>query len=339
MRLSRWVSHLLVCAASIITVLTGGQARLAHAQEQGAGPATSSEYDSFLAQAVQAYEVGRFAEARSLFRRAHEIQPTARTMRTIGMCSFNLGDYIDALQNLDGSLNETRKPLSAEQRTHVAELITRSQVHVGRFRVRVSPSEAVLSVDGRAPPRLKNGELLLEPGRHELVAEADGYQPSRSTLRVEGGDGTTLEIRLEPLPAGSAPVAAASVPIRELASPASSAAAPAESGSSAQAVLGYVALGLGGAALVTFGVTAGLASAKASALEDDCEARACGPAYHDDVDGYDNLKLVSTVSLIGGLALAGTGAVLLLALPDSRPERATLTPLIGLGSIGLRGQL
>jgi tetratricopeptide (TPR) repeat protein len=56
--------------------------------------------------ALSAFENGRWAEARSDFRRAHELDPTARTLRTIGMCSFNLGDYIDAVQSLEAALED-----------------------------------------------------------------------------------------------------------------------------------------------------------------------------------------------------------------------------------------
>lgn len=343
---SRWLGQVLKCASFACWIA----ATSAHAQTPaaGSGNATdaSGEYDRFIAQALQAYDGGRFAEARSSFRRAHEIAPTARTLRTIGMCSFNLGDYVDALINLEAALADPRKPLSADQRSHANDLIARSQAHVGRFRVRLSPADAALWADGRPPPQLLSGEVLLEPGRHELSAQASGYQPSKSMLQVDGGDRTTLEIVLTPSPAasdvaGAPPGKSSIVATGEAHSPARAASSSDsnEHGARTQATLGYVALGLGVASLVAFGVTTGLAASKESSLDEHCTNRSCEPAYHDDVDTYDRYKLLSTVSLITGLVFAGTGVALLLTQAEGRSEHAAVTPMIGIGAIGLRGQL
>lgn len=342
---SRWLGQVLVCCSFgcwIVAASAYAQTPTGNATDSG-----SNEYDRYVAQALQAYDAGRFAEARSSFRRAHELAPTARTLRTIGMCSFNLGDYVDALINLEAALADTRRPLSADQRSHANELITRSQVHVGRFKVRLSPQDAVLWADGRPPPRLVSEEILLEPGRHELLAQASGHLPSRSTFQVDGGDRTTLEIVLAPSPTASGVVAASPaakstvIATNEASSPAPQASSrdSSDSGSKAQAALGYVALGVGVAGLVAFGITTGLAASKESSLDSHCNDRACEPAYHDDVDTYNRYRLLSTVSLITGLVFGATGAVLLLTQPDGPAEHAAVTPVIGVGSIGLRGQL
>jgi hypothetical protein len=332
-----WLLLFLMCA------ITGGFLTTSVlGQEVVAGPAdaTTRAYDGYIEQAIQAYDGGRWAEARSLFRRAHELAPTARTLRTMGMCSFNLGDYLDAVANLEAALSDTRKPLSPDQRASASDLIARSQANVGRFRVHLTPADAVLWVDGRPPLHLGSGEVLLEPGRHELSAQASGYQTSRSTLQVEGGDRTTLEIQLEPSPANEPLAMAKGAAAVEAASPPPAQSPPPHSAhGSTQAVLGYVALGVGGASLVAFGISTGMASSKASTLEDHCIDRACGPSYHDDVDTYNRLKVLSTASLITGAVFAVAGTLLLVTLPSDSAEHARLTPMIGLGSLGVRGQL
>jgi hypothetical protein len=204
----------------------------------------------------------------------------------------------------------------------------------------------VLWADGRPPPELGSGEILLEPGRHELLAQASGHQPNRSMLQVDGGDRTTLEIVLAPSPAASEVASMTAAQSRvtamsEAPSPATSSSPTASPsrGSSTQAVIGYLALGVGSIGLVAFGITTGLAASKESSLDAHCRNHACEPAYHDDVDTYDRYRLLSTVSLITGLAFVGTGVTLLLTQPSGRAEHAGLTPTIGIGSIGLRGQL
>jgi hypothetical protein len=342
---SRWLGQVLVCASFGCLLV----APTVHAQTPtavGSGNATdANEHDRFVAQALTAYDAGRFAEARSSFRRAHELAPTARTLRTIGMCSFNLGDYVDALINLEAALVDSRKPLSPDQRSHVTDLIARSQVHVGRFKIRLSPPDAVLWVDGRPPPQLTTDEILLEPGRHELLVQASGHQASRSMLQVDGGDRTTLEITLSPSPTATdvavAPTSAPTAAPNELPSPPATSNPPASPrrGTNTQAVLGYLALGVGGVGLVAFGVTTGLAASKESSLDAHCNNRSCEPAYHDDVDTYDRYKLLSTVSLVTGLVFAGTGVALLLTQSKAQREHAAITPMLGIGAIGVRGHL
>ena len=54
--------------------------------------------------AVAEYDAGHFQEARALFRQAHDKSPTARTLRGIGMCSFEMRDYVEAARALGASL-------------------------------------------------------------------------------------------------------------------------------------------------------------------------------------------------------------------------------------------
>jgi hypothetical protein len=316
--------------------------------------ADDAAYDNFISEALAAYDAGRWTEARTAFRRAHALAPTARTFRTIGMCSFNLGDYVDALQNLDGALNDTRKPLTADQRTQVGALIERSSAKIGRFRLKLAPEAARVTVDGGAPALLGGRELLLEPGRHDVVASADGYRAARRELSVEPGDRATLDLQLEPgaepqAAEAPAPGAAPAVPAAHDAAPEAAppsaaatapAAEPARGGGDTQRVLGIVSLGLGGAGLVAFGVAGGLALDKKASLDDACPDRKCGPAQHDEVDSYDTLRTASTVGLIAGGAFLTAGLVLLLTADDgASSEHAALVPELGLGWAGVRGRL
>src|SRR4029453_8230163 len=82
--------------------------------------------------AVAEYDAGHFQEARALFRQAHEKQPTARTLRGIGMCSFELRDYVEATRALTASLREQRRPLTSEQKRHAEALLARAATLVGR---------------------------------------------------------------------------------------------------------------------------------------------------------------------------------------------------------------
>lgn len=73
-------------------------------------------YRGVVMHAVSEFDAGRSAEARALFLRAHELWPSARTLRTLGMTAFDLRMYPRALEELQGALDDARRPLPDDQR-------------------------------------------------------------------------------------------------------------------------------------------------------------------------------------------------------------------------------
>jgi hypothetical protein len=101
-------------------------------------------------------------------------------------------------------------------------------------------------------------------------------------------------------------------------------------------------MGLGGA-LTLFGtISGGLVLAANGDLQDDygCRDGLCPRSAEDDLDRYDTLKVMSSVGIIGGLALAGTGVALFVTAPrePEDTERAHLSPWLGWGSVGVEGR-
>jgi hypothetical protein len=269
------------------------------------------------------------------------------------MCSFNLGDYVDAVLNLENALVDTRKPLTEEQQRHVADLITRANRRIGRFRMRLVPSETTLTADGQPAVVLAQSELLLEAGHHELEARAAGYQSAHSRVHVEGGDRSTLVFNLG-RDSGAVADAASGANVSGVvgATPSVSGATlrldsqsppPTRSDSgSIVRTLGILSLSVGAAGLVAFGVTGALALGERGKLDDHCDDSRCPQEYSSDIDRYNTLRTTATITLISGGVLAALGVTLLLAGPSEHAEsrqQAKLQPWIGLGSIGVRGQL
>jgi tetratricopeptide (TPR) repeat protein len=299
-------------------------------------------YEPLIEEALQAYEAGRYAEARTMFRRAHALNPTSRTSRGIGMCSFNLGDYTDAVYQLEQALIDTRKPLSDEQLAHTRDLISRANARVGRFRLRLTPAEVVLRVDGNPPLILEGNELLVEAGQHEIEARAPGYLMAKSALRVDGGDRTTLVFHLsrDEYAVAETMAAARAAPGAGVTST-----EPAEArGDAWVRTLGYASLGVGAASLLGFAVTGALALADENKLQDRCPNEMCSETYRSTVQRYDTMRTLATVTLIAGGALTVLGTTLLIVGPSAQPsERArskpAVEPIIGLGVVGVKGSL
>ena len=159
-----------------------------------APPPAEEAYRKAIQDGVREYDAGRFEEARSLFRRAHQLSPNARTHRGLGMTAFELRDYVFAVRNLSAALQDKRKPLTPEQRKDVQGLLDRSRMFVDVYRLVIEPSSARVVIDGRAPEFEQDGSVLLGFGTHTVEASAPEREPLQQTIEVRGG--TTQDLRL-----------------------------------------------------------------------------------------------------------------------------------------------
>jgi hypothetical protein len=165
------------------------------------------------------YDARHFEEARSLFRRAHDISPNARTFRGIGMTSFELRDYVSAVHSLAAALRDVRKPLSAEQRKHTQDLLDRSRMFVDVYTLTISPKDSRVLIDGRAPEFESDGTLMFGFGQHTVEVRASGMVTRTLPIDVHGGERKELSVRLEPeevahsASAEAAPVETATKPL------------------------------------------------------------------------------------------------------------------------------
>jgi hypothetical protein len=279
--------------------------------------AEDEEYESIIRSALAEYQAGRYEEATALFARAHAMQPSARTHRGLGLAYFEARRYSLAVVHLKASLADQRRPLTPDQRANAQQVLHDASQFVARVRVQLEPGAAVLEVDGHAPDR--DGALvLLDAGRHELTASAEGYTTVHRDVDARAAESMTLRIALEPLAAG------APSPARpELTASPTPAAEPRpavapDSGRSwlrpgPLIVLGAGALLLGGA-----GVTWLLANDAHDDLERACPARACETQrYEDDVTRGKTMVTLTNVFLItGAVALVAGGSYWLLDSDD-----------------------
>lgn len=305
------VACLALCAPSV------AYAGAAPGPESAANPGTID----LIKDAVAEYDARHFEEARALFRRALAIEPTARTLRGIGMAAFELRDYVDATRALSAALTEPRRPLTAEQREHVRALLARAQAFVGQFTLNVTPSDGQLTVDGRAITREADGTVLLSFGHHLLVLRCSTCAPVERAVDVAGGEQLTLVIAA--LPARLA--AAGDSPARNLvaSNPYAADRVAATSHIGTAAWLG------GGAILATGGAVAGALwwHDRANELS---TCRAAGTACHNEstVSSQRDLAFAATIGFGVAALAAGTVAAALW----SRTDRSLRVALAGLGA-------
>ncbi|HEX5660116.1 MAG TPA: hypothetical protein VFX59_23130 [Polyangiales bacterium] len=312
--------------------------------------ATRAAYKQTTDAAIAEFEAGRFAEARALFLRAHALWPSARTLRPLGMTAFELRGYPQALVELQGSLDDTRRPLEPKQRAQVVVLIERTRDFVGSYHLRVSPSTAELWLDG-APLALEpEGQLVLAVGQHELRVRAPGYQELRRTWLVQGREQAELtfdllELQREvatPAPAPPAPALLAAAPTApeprvDMPPAVPRVDAPARD---RRVPLAWSALSLGAAGVVVGAVMGGLALQRKHTVDDHCPNEVCAPAYADDLKQLERFADTATAGVVIGAVGVGLGTYLWVAARRAQrhAERASLTPSLGLGTAGLAGR-
>ena len=107
------------------------------------------------------------------------------------------------------------------------------------------------------------------------------------------------------------------------------------SNGTAQAVVGWVLVGVGGAAAIGGGILAGIAAARLGDL--DCLDNQCQPSQREDMDAYNGLRLPSGFLLVGGGLLAATGVAIVLNAPSDHEDRANVSIVLGPGMFGLTG--
>ena len=137
----------------------------AHAQAQAA----ESEYQSAVHKGLQEYDRGNFSEAKAFFLRAHALAPNARTLRGLGMSSYELRNYVEAIEYFQRALNASERPLTAHMRTEVSQLLSQARSFVTRLQLTVHPTNAQVHLGTREVARDSDGNVLMDPGTHQLV--------------------------------------------------------------------------------------------------------------------------------------------------------------------------
>lgn len=162
----------------------------ARAQEDSPG------YRGLIEQALAEYGAKNYEEANALFTRAHELAPSARTLRGMGMTSFELRRYVECVEQLEGALKSGVKPLDPTLRSETEALLARARGFIATLQVSLQPSRATLLIDGNEV-RAREG-LKLPLGEHELEARLAGYLPSKRKLRILGGEALSVQLALSP---------------------------------------------------------------------------------------------------------------------------------------------
>jgi hypothetical protein len=239
----------------------------AHAQSSQARAEDAAAYHDAIGRALQEFNLGHWTEAKVFFREAHARRPSARTLRGIGLASYESRNYVDAIDYLGQALVSSVQPLTADMRNAATKLIEQSRQFVMRAEIELSPNAAELFVDGKPVRLASDGSTLLDPGEHELSVVAAGYTTLQRRVNTEGGSSRQLHFVLKPKPVVAARVASEVQPHVVRLHEAAPEPEP-EPGSDSESLLPWLAIGASVAVVATGGVLLGLGLADKSAVED-----------------------------------------------------------------------
>lgn len=314
----------LVVLALVLLSAAGGRA-LAEADVTDAQwtDAQRAEYEELTKKGILEYELGHWAEAKAHFSRAHALFPNARTLRALGLIAFETRSYVEALDQLERALASQQKPLTEEMRTQVTSLAGDASSFVARFALVLDPADAQVFVDGERATLREQHVLLVDPGEHELRIEAEGWLPQSRQIRASAGQSSELKLALLAADGGGTDLRVANSEGGD------------GSGAAWWSVQRGVAVGLGAAAVVGFGVgvTAGLLALSAkSDSERNCDGDACNARGEARRDTALARADIATVGFVAGGALLAAGAItFFLATDPERPVSSSVRVAAGPG--------
>jgi hypothetical protein len=305
------------CALAVVAVLVlvVGCARIAHADDDVAARAQSR---AFFTNGAAALEDGRPGEALAYFQRAYGLYPHYATLYNIGLCQRALGRPVDSVTALMKFLDEGGEAVSAEQRTTASRLIKEGQAKIVLVTLKITPSSAKVLVDGKP---LEGREVLVDPGAHAIDATAAGRQPVHHTFTAEPGARPVINLTMprDDEAATTSPPVVAPPDDRRNAPPQPPSTPPEPSRFTTTF---WMASGIAVGALVTGGVTGGMALADSSAYRDPKTSDA--EAANRKSRG-ETLRVVADVSL----GVAVIGAIVAIAIVARAPDPAPAAPVKG----------
>jgi hypothetical protein len=292
---------------------------------QKVDPATRGAARTLGNDGVKAYQANDYATASEKFEKGYSLLKapslglwSARALAKLGKLVEASERYLEVTRlTVSGGDEAVQKQAQADARTELDALTPRIPTIVIALEG-AAPAEVTVSLDGVDLAAEIVGESRpANPGHHVVIGRR-GEEEVRAEANLAEGEQKTMRVVFTPLPAGAAAPAAATQ---------DSGPPPSEykgKPGSTQRLLGWIAVGVGGAGLAVGGVFGSMAMGTQSDLDDsgDCADQKCGPDQQDKVDTLATQRTISTVGFIAGGVLAATGIVLVVTAPkgDKRPQ-------------------
>lgn len=303
----RWLVPIVV--ATLATVPDVASAQDASDRPRTGADVTgkSREAAQLEAEARAAFEAGDFVAAAGHFARAHDLSPAAITKYNEAF-SWEKADRLpEQADAYEAAL--AIGTLDAERTAYARERLVDLEKSLGALVVR-QPDGArvyVAHAQGRSVPT----RIHLLPGDHDVVVRT-GTRTHRESLTIDAQEVRFLAFDPDPDDDGEE---------GRSASP------------SAQAILGWTSVGLGGAFAIA---SVGLGGAFLSARSDFIDGGQTDPAERQRAV---DLRLATNLTIAGALVFGGLGLTLVLTAPDDAQSKPVAGATLRLLPGGVAGEL
>ncbi len=338
-RFSRWAAPL----ASLIVTMACAQ--FAAAQSPPAQPSASTVESARNLMDIGYEKLNKedFKGALDAFRAADAIMRVTSTGLAVGRALTKLNRLLEArnvflaVARLPQAPNESAPLRRARKDAETLHQKLATQIPSLQLKIKL-PDGAdgfVVTIDGSPVPDALIGQpQKMDPGQHVVELKVAGYKTKRRTVDLAIAKQVAITLAISEA-AGDTDL---------------------DSGSSAGGGLSkmsWIGFGIAGAGVIAGSVTGGLALSKASDAKEGCED--AGGKLRCPIENKEQKKADADKSLMlshistTSFAIAGAGAVIGIVgilLPraqddvdsSAKQSRVVVQPVIGLGSIGLRGR-
>ncbi len=291
----------------------------------GASPDTKkSEASTRYARGIELYKEENYKAALVEFKKAYELTNEYKVLYNIGQVCYQLQDYVCAVTSFEGYLKRGADEVSETRKTEVNGELKKLRPRIAEVTVVTSVDGVDITIDDIPRGKTPLKPVLLSAGAHRLTAIKEGKVAVTQQFEVAGADKPTIKIDLVDLQGKQ-------IVVRERVGE-----------TSRWTTLSYAGLGLGGALLVSGGVTGVMALSASSDLKNEQYVGEPSAEARSLQTRVKTLRLATDILVLAGVVTVGTTLALTLTRKVESAPTAALKPKVsvglGLGSISLSGE-
>ncbi len=329
-------------AAALLVLALLGHDRPAHAD---ATPQDRAIAQTLFDDGRRLMGQNRYAEACAKFDESEKLDPSVGTQLNLAVCRERQGMLATAWEQYKEVATAAKRegqPARVQLATDKAAAL---EPRLSRLTVTLAPGAdvagLVVRLDGVAVDRpVWNTPLPLDGGRHEVVAEAEGRTPWKTTVEVAAErDAKTVQVPVLEVAAAVTPPPP-QAPVNPAPTPTDEATAQPR-GMSGTRIAGIALAGVGVAGVVVGSVYGVLTGVEWNQQKSDCASASNCPHRQQALQDHQSLtsdSIVSTIAFVAGGVLIAGGVVLYFVGAPSSPhteQSVLLAPAVGPGAAGL----
>ena len=182
----------------VVNMLLGAIVLLSPAvgRSQSADPA---QVEELIRQGNDLRRSGKDHAAVPVFRKAYDLERSARTAAQLGLVESQMGYWVASEQHLQEALAFSRHPWLEKNRAVVEQTLAKVQSYIGELDVFGAPTGAEVLINGKAVATLPLARpVRVAEGPVQVGLQAPGHITGTTTVTIEGGQRQSVRLSLQP---------------------------------------------------------------------------------------------------------------------------------------------